>query len=312
MLNIFEREGLMKITLRQMEIFLEVANVGHLTQVAKGFGLSQSAISMSLKELESILGCKLFERVQKRLVLNEKGRAFYEEIKPLVYKLKDIEAEFMSQENKGRLILGASTTIADYILPNIICEYMERYPEVKVQLKIGNTSEIGDMVEKGDVDIGYIEGDLDCINCHKTPIGKDELVVVTGDKNLAKKKEHYIDTLLDKKWVLREEGSGTKSEFIKRIDKFASDLNVYLQLRHTEAIINVLKSVPESLSCVSKIAVQEKLDQKELYEIKIKGFDFSRDFYQIYYKNKYQSDLFKKFSLYTRSRFAAKLGEQYA
>ncbi len=301
----------MRITLRQMEIFLEVADIGHLTKVAKKFGLSQSAISMSLKELESILGCKLFERIQKRLVLNEKGRVFYSEIKPLIYKLRDIEAEFMSQENKGKLILGASTTIADYILPNVVCEYMERYPEVKISMKIGNTTEIGKMVENGEVDIGYIEGELECLNCTMTPMGKDELVVVTGDRALAKKKEYYIDTLVDKKWVLREEGSGTKSEFIKRLGKFAADLNVYLQLRHTEAIINVLRSVPESLSCVSKIAVQERLENGELFEIKIKGFDFSRDFYQINYKNKYQSELFKKFSLYTRSRFAAKLGEQY-
>ncbi len=301
----------MRITLRQMEIFLEVADIGHLTKVAKKFGLSQSAISMSLKELESILGCKLFERIQKRLVLNEKGRVFYSEIKPLVYKLKDIEAEFMSQENKGKLILGASTTIADYILPNVVCEYMERYPEAKIQMKIGNTAEIGKMVENGEVDIGYIEGELESLNCSMTPMGKDELVVVTGDKALAKKKEYYIDTLLDKKWVLREEGSGTKSEFIKRLGKFAADLNIYLQLRHTEAIINVLRSVPGSLSCVSKIAVQDRLQKGELFEIKIKGFDFSRDFYQISYKNKYQSELFKKFSLYARSRFAAKLGEQY-
>ncbi|WP_201334999.1 MULTISPECIES: LysR family transcriptional regulator [unclassified Nitratiruptor] len=301
----------MRITLRQMELFLEVAKMGHLTQVAKKYGLSQSAVSMSLKELESILGCKLFERVQKKLVLNEKGRIFFTEIEPLIYKLRDIEREFMTSENKGQLIVGASTTIADYILPNIVCEYMEQYPEVKISLKIGNTAEIVEMVEGGDIDIGYIEGEIICPNCTTTPLGKDELVVVTGDKELAEKKEHFIDTLLQYKWVLREEGSGTKSEFIKKIGKFASELNIYLELRHTEAIINVLKEVPKSLSCVSKLAVKDRLESGELYEISIKGYDFSRDFYQIVYKNKYQSELFKKFSLYARSRFAARLGENY-
>ena len=301
----------MRFTLRQMELFLEVAKIGHLTQVAKKFGLSQSAVSMSLKELESILGCKLFERVQKRLVLNEKGRAFFAEIEPLIYKLRDIEKEFMTQENKGQLIVGASTTIADYIIPNIICEYMEEYPEVKISLKIGNTTEIAQMVEGGEIDIGYIEGELICPACITTPLGKDELVVVTGDKELARKREYYIDTILDKKWILREEGSGTKSEFIKKIGKFANELNIYMELRHTEAIISVLKEVPQSLSCVSRLAVQERLENGELYEIKIKGFDFGRDFFQVYYKNKYQSELFKKFSLYARSKFAAKLGAKY-
>lgn len=302
----------MKITLRQMELFLEVAKIGHLTQVAKKFGLSQSAVSMALKELESILGCKLFERVQKKLVLNEKGRAFYSEIEPLIYRLKDVESEFMSMENKGRLVIGCSTTIADYIMPKIVCEYMQEYPEVKIQMKIANTSEIGAMVEDGSIDLGFIEGELSCPTCHITPIGKDELVVVTGDKSLKSNKEYFIDTLLDKKWVLREEGSGTRSEFFKQIGKFAGELNLYLELRHTEAIISVLKDVPDSLGCVSKIAVRNHLESGELYEVKIKGFDFTRDFYQIYYKNKYQSDLFKKFSLYARSRFAQILGDRYA
>ncbi len=302
----------MRITLRQLELFIEVAKIGHLTQVAKHFGLSQSAVSMSLKELESILGCKLFERVQKRLVLNEKGRAFFAEVEPLVYRLRDIETEFMSQENKGQLIIGASTTIADYILPHIVCEYMERYPEVKLQLRIGNTSEITQKVESGEVDVGYIEGEVNSPLCSIATVGRDELVVVTADKELAKKKEHYIDTLLGKKWILREEGSGTKSEFVKKLGKFASELNIYLELRHTEAIKNVLKEVPGSLSCVSHIAVKKELEEGSLYQIKIKGFDFGRAFYSIQHKNKYQSELFKKFTLFARSKFAQILGEEYA
>jgi len=302
----------MRITLRQLELFIEVAKIGHLTQVAKHFGLSQSAVSMSLKELESILGCKLFERVQKRLVLNEKGRAFFAEVEPLVYRLRDIETEFMSQENKGQLIIGASTTIADYILPHIVCEYMERYPEVKLQLRIGNTAEITQKVESGEVDVGYIEGEVNSPLCSTATVGRDELVVVTADKELASKKEHFIDTLLGKKWILREEGSGTKSEFVKKLGKFASELNIYLELRHTEAIKNVLKEVPGSLSCVSHIAVKKELQEGSLYQIKIKGFDFGREFYTIQHKNKYQSELFKKFTLFARSKFAQILGEEYA
>jgi DNA-binding transcriptional LysR family regulator len=301
----------MKITLRQLELFIEVARVGHLTQVAKQFGLSQSAVSMSLKELESILGCKLFERVQKRLVLNEKGRAFFAEVEPLIMRLRDIETEFMSQENKGRLVIGASTTIADYILPFVVCEYMERYPEVKLDLCIGNTAEITEMIESGKADIGYIEGEIESPLCNVATVGRDELVVVTADKELAAKKEHYIDTLLDKKWILREEGSGTKSQFVKKLGKFAADLNIYLELRHTEAIKNVLKEVPGSLSCVSRIAVKKELADGTLHQIRIKGFDFGRHFYSIHHKNKYQSELFKKFTLFARSKFAQILGEEY-
>lgn len=293
----------MKITLRQMEIFLEVSKIGHLTQVANELGLSQSAVSMSLKELESTLGCKLFDRIQKKLVLNEKGKAFKHAIEPLIKKLRDIEEEFMSQENRGELTVGASTTIADYIMPHIVCEYMEKYPDVKIKMKIGNTSEITKMVEEGVVDIGYIEGDIENLNIIFSPIGVDELVIVTGDKNLVRKKEYYIDNLLDLKWVLREEGSGTRSVFLNKIKNYVTGLNLFLDLRHTEAIKSVLKETHDTISCISKIAVKKELESGELFEIKVKGFDFTREFYQIHHKDKYKSDLFKKFTVFARYRF---------
>ncbi len=294
----------MKITLRQMEIFLEVVKVRHLTQVANELGLSQSAVSMSLKELESILGCKLFDRIQKKLILNEKGRAFRHAIEPLVKKLRDIEEEFMSQENRGELTLGASTTIADYIMSHIICEYMDKYPDVKIKMKIGNTTEITKMVEDGVIDIGYIEGDIENLNIIFSPIGVDELVIVTGDKSLVRKKEYFIDNLLDYKWVLREEGSGTRSVFLNKIKNYITGLNLFLDLRHTEAIKSVLKETTGTISCISKIAVKKELENGELYQLNIKGFDFRREFYQIHHKDKYKSELFKKFTVFARYRFS--------
>ncbi|WP_200763003.1 LysR substrate-binding domain-containing protein [Nitrosophilus alvini] len=293
----------MKITLRQMEIFLEVAKTGHLTHVANELGLSQSAVSMSIKELESTMGCKLFDRIQKKLVLNEKGRAFAHEIEPLVQKLKDIEEEFSSQDNKGELIIAASTTIADYIMPHIICEYMQRYPEVKISMKIGNTKEIIEMIENGVADLGYIEGAIDSTCIVEEVMGVDELVIVTGDKNLKKRKEYYIDNLLDKKWILREIGSGTRAVFLDKIRRFVPDMNIFLELAHTEAIKSVLMKLDDSLSCLSKIAVQKEIERGELFEIKLKGFDFEREFLQLYHKDKYKSELFKKFMVFARYRF---------
>ena len=190
----------MKITLRQMEIFLEVAQMGHLTKVAEKLGLSQSAVSMSIKELENIIGYKLFDRINKKLALNEKGRAFAEAIAPLVHKLNDIEEEFKSDENNGELLVGVSTTIADYLIPAIICDYMKTYPQIKINLKIGNTREIVHLVENGSVDLGFVEGNVESTAIKQEIVGLDELIVVTGDKNLiAKGDKYYIDKLLDKK-----------------------------------------------------------------------------------------------------------------
>ncbi len=113
---------------------------------------------MSIKELENILGNPLFDRINKKLILNEMGRSFEREIAPIVKRLRDIEYEFKNTANKGMVRVGASTTIVDYLMPPIICSYMNNYPEVKISLKEGNTQQIVELLKSGKIDVGFIEG----------------------------------------------------------------------------------------------------------------------------------------------------------
>ena len=296
-----ERIRKMKVTLRQMEIFLEVAHTGHLTKVAEKMGLSQSAVSMSIKELENIIGYKLFDRINKKLALNEKGRAFAEAIAPLVGKLNDIEEEFKNDENNGELLIGVSTTIADYLIPSIICDYMRSYPQVKVDLKNGNTRNIVEMIESGAVDLGFVEGNVDSTLIKQEVVGLDELIVVTGDRELASKKEEYcIDELLDKRWILREEGSGMREVFLTHLGDMAAQINLFLELGHPESIKNMLIQSGECLTCLPRISVMKELERGDLFEVKIKKLKFERHFLLIYHRDKYKTSLLNKFIYFTR------------
>ncbi|HIP19376.1 MAG TPA: LysR family transcriptional regulator [Sulfurovum sp.] len=287
----------MKLTLRQMQIFLNVAKSGHLTNVAKEMSLSQSAISMSIKELENILGRPVFDRINKKLVLNEVGRAFHKEIAPIFKKLSDIEYEFKNSENKGMIRVGASTTIVDYLMPSIICSYMSAYPDVKITLKEGNTKEIADMIAEGTIDVGFVEGLVSGSDIIKEKIGIDELIVVTSDKNLAK--PAYIDELSKKRWVLREEGSGTREVFLNYIKDKVDDLNIFFELGHTESIKSILMN-RECLTCISKISVENELKEGKLHRAEVKNFECKRDFLMIYHKDKYHSTLFEKFLFFSK------------
>ncbi|MCF6201986.1 MAG: LysR substrate-binding domain-containing protein [Hydrogenimonas sp.] len=206
----------------------------------------------------------------------------------------------MSQENKGELTVGASTTIADYIMPHIICEYMDKYPDVKISMKIGNTDEIVKMVEEGSVDLGYIEGEIQNFNVVTSPVGVDELVIVTGDKNLVKKKEYYIDNLLEYKWILREEGSGTREVFLTHLGDLASQVNLFLELSHPESIKNMLIQSKSCFSCLPRVSVMKELERGELFEVKIKKMKFERHFLLIYHKDKYKTSLLNKFIYFIR------------
>jgi len=287
----------MKLTLRQMQIFLNVVSSGHLTNVAKEMKLSQSAISMSIKELENILGRPVFDRINKKLVLNEVGRAFHKEIFPIFKKLADIEYEFKNSENKGMIRVGASTTIVDYLMPTIICSYMSSYPDVKITLKEGNTKEIAEMIKEGSIDIGFVEGFISGSEIIKEKIGVDELLVVTADKKLCK--SCHIDEIANKRWVLREEGSGTREVFLDYIKEKVDDLNIFLELGHTESIKSILMN-RECLTCISKISVDAELEEGKLFKVNVANFECKRDFLMIYHKDKYHSSLFEKFVFFSR------------
>jgi len=287
----------MKLTLRQMHIFLNVVTSGHLTNVAKDMNLSQSAVSMSIKELENILGRPVFDRINKKLVPNEVGRAFYKEIDPIFKKLTDIEYEFKNSENKGMIRVGASTTIVDYLMPSIICSYMSSYPDVKITLKEGNTKEITQMIQNGSIDVGFVEGFVSGSDIIKEKIAVDELVVITSCEELSK--ECYIDELSKKRWVLREEGSGTREVFLNYIKDKVDDLNIFFELGHTESIKSILMN-RECLTCISKISVENELKEGKLYKVNVKNFECKRDFLMIYHKDKYHSTLFEKFIFFSK------------
>lgn len=295
------------ITLRQIEIFLNVVNMGHLTNVAKNMDLSQSAISMSIKELETVIGRPLFDRINKRLVLNEVGRAFFKEIKPLYKKIIDIQYEFQNSPNKGLIRVGASTTIVDYLIPPIICSYMSTYPEVKISLKEGNTKTIVQLIKDGSIDVGFVEGNVRDAEVIKEKIGVDELVIVTASD--AFQTPCYIDALAEYRWALREKGSGTREIFLDYIKDKTDNLNIFLELGHTESIKSILKG-RQCFACISKIAVEKEIAEGTLFAVPVKKFECKREFLMIFHKDKYHSELFDKFTFFAKKMISQMLEEK--
>jgi DNA-binding transcriptional LysR family regulator len=288
----------MRISIRQIEIFLKVVDLQNLTKVAGELGLSQSAVSMSIKELETILGRQLFDRINKKLILNEVGRSFYEAVFPIYKKLEDIESEFKNSEDKGNIRVGASTTIIDYLMPSIVCDYMSKYPNVKIELKEGNTQDIVNLVKDGKIDMGFIEGNVEDSNIIKEIIGKDELVIVSANDAL-KDKQVTLNEIADYRWVLREEGSGTRAVFLNYIKPFNVRLNIFLSLGHTESIKSLLLS-KNPISCLSILAVHNEIQNGSIFKVNVKDFNCTRNFYAIYHKDKYKSELFNKLYAFSK------------
>lgn len=271
-------------TIRQIELFISVSQSNTLIDVANEFNMSQSAISMSLKELENNLEEKLFERVGKKLLLNERGRLFLKEVKPLFIALKDIHQKFSQNHFNGEIYIGASLTVAHYIMPALMSSYMKKRENCSIKLKMANTKDIVSMVEKAEIDLGFIEGEIESSSITRNVIATDELIVVSSDPSM--EKECYIDRLVNKKWILREVGSGTRSVFLNQIRPIDKELNIALELEDTEAIKKFLLLDKSYITCIPKVAVLTELQEKKLFQIKIINHEFLRDFSLIFNKKR--------------------------
>jgi DNA-binding transcriptional LysR family regulator len=290
------------MTLRQLEIFLALVKSPHLIRVANEMGLTQSAVSMAIKTLEDTVETKLFDRINKRLVLNENGRYFAKKIEPLFMEINEAENIFKDKTLHGELKIGASSSIANYILPQIIYDFLETYEGVRIEKSTGNTRDIIEAIENGGADIGFVEGEFSSVDIRKEVLGTDELFVVTGNEEYAGKKECVIDDLLSKPWILREKGSGTREVFLRHLGDNIKRINVFMEMDHTEAIKSVLYK-KNTLSCLSQFTVREELLAGQLFKINVRGHRFTRSFYTIWHKNKYFSSLLTEFMAFTKKKY---------
>lgn len=291
---------LLNITVRQLELFIALVKTPHLGKVSKEVHLSQSAISTAIKNLETHLETKLFDRANKKMILNEDGRLFYSHVEPMVRQMHWCENIFRDAHLHGRLNIGVSTSIAKSILPRMLYRFVELHEGVSFRTETGNTQTVVGLLEKGEVDIGFIEGEHHCVDIQKEVFGTDELFIVTGDRELAEKKAYRMEELLEKRWILREKGSGTREVFLERLGAMTEELNVFMQIDNTGGVKSVLRN-NDTLACMSRYHVLSELDHKSLYRVRVKDMKFTRPFYIILHRQKYITGLLKEFITFSRA-----------
>ncbi|MDF2867210.1 MAG: transcriptional regulator LysR family [Gammaproteobacteria bacterium] len=285
----------MRISLKQIEIFLKIAKLGNMSQAAQVLGLSQSACSMALAALESQLNGILFDRSGKRLNLNERGRVLLPMAINLIAQatnIQEVMLETNSQWLAGELVVGASTTIGNYLMPHIVGNFVLEQPRIKVNLQVANTEQIVKQLLNFNIDIGLIEGDCNREELELIPWRQDKLIIIAAaEHQLAKKAKLTANDLEQARWVLREIGSGTRQRFESA---FPKKVIPFLELGSIEAVKQVVHS-GLAISCIAKIAVTESLKSGQLVELKTPFLKLTRDFSILLHKEKYQTAVLKRF-----------------
>ena len=279
----------MRYSLRQLEVFLATANEENITKAAGQLSMSQSAASSALSEFESQFDIQLFDRVGKKLQLNAFGRGVRPKAEALMQQAIELESVLTGQVGCGDLKVGATLTIGNYIAVGIMAQYMEEFPGDRVVLTVANTEDIAQKVLNFELDIGLIEGEWQHPDMDVTPWCDDELVVFCSpthayvDKAGLKKKD-----LLAAAWILRESGSGTRQTFDRAMHGILPDLNVALELQHTEAIKRAVEA-DLGIGCLSQVVLKEAFRRRSLIQLNVPQRNFKRQFYFVLHKQKYQS-----------------------
>ena len=287
----------MAITLRQLDIFAATAASGNLTRAAGRLGLSQSAASMALAELERQFSEPLFDRVGKRLVLNERGRALLPRAQEVLARVREIGDLFGSEDGRlaGELRIGASSTIGNYLIPHLLGQLAGGHPELKLHLDVVNTEQVIAGMAAFAYDIGFVEGPCRRSELETIPWRDDQLAVFAAAGHpLAAKAVLTPEDLAAARWILREPGSGTREVFETAVTDRLPPLQIFLELGHSEAIKQAVEA-GLGIGCLSLLTLERALAVGALKLLPTPFLDLSRTLNILIHHDKYRTAVLRAF-----------------
>lgn len=281
------------MNLKQLEAFVQVAEGGSFSKAAKELFLTQPTISSHISSLERELNARLFVRNTKEVSLSEDGIKLYKYAKQMLDLQREIEVTFgMDEEGESHAVtIAASTIPAQYLLPEVLTRFNERYPQEQIRIQETDSSKVVMQIVDHRVDIGFTGTVLEKKHCKYIPFYKDELVIITPNtpkyQELVQGNKEDISWIKKEHVIMREEGSGTRKEAELQLKgagvKFAG-LDIIASIENQETI---KKSVRQGMgiSILSKLATADEVANGEILAFPIPNSDEGRDINLVYNKN---------------------------
>ncbi len=254
--------------------------------------MTQPAVTFQVRQLEEYFNTRLFDRAHNRISLTEAGKRVYEYAEDIfeLYAKMDNAVRDLTGEISGVLIIGASTTIAEYMLPALLGDFKKKYPDVNVQLRVSNSDGIVHMVENNDIDLGVVESPVLNKNLVVEECRKDRLVAIVPPQHaLSNKKEVTIKELLEHEYIAREEGSGTREvihEQLAEAGMKSADLHISMELGSPEAIKGAVEA-GMGVSIVSEVTIHKELEIGTLVALELSP-SLERPFSFVHQKQKFR------------------------
>ena len=271
---------------RRLQVFYTVAKLLSFTKAAETLHMTQPAVTFQVRQLEEHFNTRLFDRTHNRVTLTEAGRKSYEYAEEIfeLYAEMENSVKELTGDVSGALTLGASTTIAEYMLPSLLSGFTKKYPDIQLRLKVSNTEGIVSMIENSMIDLGIVEGPVTNKNLLVEVCRIDHLVVIVPpDHDLSKQNVITMEELMHHPFICREEGSGTRDVIMAYMTEMGLDknnLNICLELGSPESIKGAVEA-GMGVSIVSSATIEKELKLNSLSKLNLnppleRAFSFVR------------------------------------
>ena len=277
---------------RRLHVFYSVARLLSFTKAAESLHMTQPAVTFQVRQLEEHFNTRLFDRTHNRISLTEAGQKVFDYAERIFQLYNELENSVreLTGEISGILILGASTTIAEYMLPALLGDFKTKYPDVNLRLKVSNTDGIVSMVEHNIIDLGVVEAPVTNKNLAVDICRTDRLVaIVPPGHPLAKQDNVKLTQIVEYPYICREEGSGTREvilDYLRDAGLDPSQLNIIMELGSLEA----LKGAVEAGIGISIVSRATLLKEIKLGTLEVLELDppLERPFSFVHQKHKFR------------------------
>ncbi len=290
----------------QLNVFVSVVENKSFSKASSAINLSQPTVSSHIKELEDYFQCRLLDRLGKITEPTKAGQILYQYAKDLLTLRDQAEStlhDFLGKL-KGTMVIGGSTIPSGYILPKLIGPFSKQFPEVCVELIVGDTLQTVQGIKKGNIELGIVGARIDDPHiCQEKWVADEMKLIVPSDHKWAEMPFIDCSELVKERFIAREKGSGTWQSIQKSMAHAGfdpEDLKITVTLGNTVSVIQgILHHV--GISILSTIAVQDDINKGRLKALSVKGLDLDRFFYLTLPEKRTLSPICKKFIEFARS-----------
>ncbi|MCM3709547.1 LysR family transcriptional regulator [Sporosarcina luteola] len=266
---------------QRLQVFVTVAEKESFSRAAEEHHMTQPAVSQYIRQLEELIGARLLERTNKYVRLNKAGEIVYhhaKEILALYTKMQNL-VDDLANKASGPLSIGASYTFGEYVLPRIIANLQQTYPDIQPTVKIGNTATVADLVASHQLDIGIVEGNFNAARLIVEDFAEDAMVIVSSVEHpLVSRKEPLEMVDLEKEtWIVREHGSGTREAMDNLFEQHGISPTKLMDFSSTQPIKESVEA-GLGISLLSHWSIKKELRNGDLRVLDVKGLPHRRQF----------------------------------